>query len=187
MGHRISRVVTRTGDDGFTSLGPGPRRAKFDPRISAIGDVDELNCQLGLLLCQPLPEDMRAPLAALQHRLFDLGGELAMPEARLVQPAHLSDIDLWLESWNTTLPPLKEFVIPGGHPACAQAHVCRAVARRAERALWALHAVEPLPELLPQLMNRLSDLLFVASRRIARELGADELPWQRTPTTDRPD
>lgn len=179
MANRISRVVTRTGDEGSTGLADGRRVSKCHPRIVAMGEVDELNCQLGVLLCLPMDEAMRVPLARLQHRLFDLGGQLAMPDAQLIGADAVAWLDQLLDGWNTALPPLKEFVLPGGNAAGAQAHLTRAVARRAERALWALHAEETLPEPLLQFANRLSDLLFVAARRLVRDQGAQEVGWQR--------
>ncbi|MEX3821265.1 cob(I)yrinic acid a,c-diamide adenosyltransferase, partial [Paraburkholderia sp. BR14262] len=127
MGNRLSKIATRTGDDGSTGLGDGSRVRKDDARIVAIGDVDELNSQIGVLLCETLPDDVRGALVAIQHDLFDLGGELCMPGHTLVTDEHLARLDGWLEHYNATLSPLKEFILPGGSRAAALAHVCRTV------------------------------------------------------------
>lgn len=178
MGHRLSRIVTRTGDDGSTGLATGARIAKTHARVAAMGDADELNCCLGLLLAVPLHDAVRAALAPCQHELFNLGGELSMPPAQLVGEAHVLRLDQALADLNATLPPLKEFVLPGGGEAAARAHLARAVTRRLERNLWQLHAQEPLNPHTLHYANRLSDLLFVASRVLARATG-HEAVWQR--------
>ena len=139
MGNRLSRIVTRTGDDGTTGLGDGSRVRKDDARIAAIGDVDELNSNLGVLLCENLPDSVRAALVAIQHDLFDLGGELCIPGHTMITEQHLVQLDTWLADYNAALPPLKEFILPGGSRAAALAHVCRTVCRRAERAILASH------------------------------------------------
>lgn len=180
MGHRLSKIVTRTGDQGQTGLSNGERVAKTSLRVQAMGDVDELNCCLGLLLVQPLPEALRAPLAQTQHELFDLGGELSLPGHALVKDSYLARLDAEIETQNATLPPLREFVLPGGNAPAAAAHLARAVARRAERAVWALNAEEGLSELLPQYLNRLSDYLFVCCRVLARVDGGQEVGWRRS-------
>jgi cob(I)alamin adenosyltransferase len=179
MGHRLSKIVTRTGDGGETGLADGSRLPKSALRIHAIGEVDELNCTLGLLLVQSMPEALHTPLARCQHELFDLGGELSMPGFSLISEAHLERLDAQIEQLNADVPPLKEFVLPGGTPASAFAHLARATARRAERALWALHAQEPLNLLVPQYLNRLSDYLFVLSRVLARLDGGQEVTWKK--------
>ena len=191
MGNRLSKIVTRTGDDGTTGLGDGSRLRKDDVRIAAIGDVDELNSQLGVLLCETLPADVREALTAIQHDLFDLGGELCMPGHTIMTEAHLARLDGWLAEYNATLPPLKEFILPGGSRAAALAHVCRTACRRAERAIVALGAPsEPPPASAstgepPQLadtprryVNRLSDLLFVLARALNRADGGEDVYWR---------
>lgn len=180
MGNRISKVVTRTGDGGETGLADGSRLPKSAPRIHAIGEVDELNSQLGLLLSEPLPEAVRTLLANIQNELFDLGGELAWPGHPLVGEAHVAGLETAVENLNAGLPPLKEFVLPGGSRAAALAHVCRTVCRRAERALATLGAQETLNPASRRYINRLSDLLFVLSRWLNREQGVGEPTWRGT-------
>ena len=181
MGHRLSKIVTRTGDQGTTGLATGDRISKASPRINVIGEVDELNCQLGVLLTQTLPEPIRATLSRVQNELFNLGGELAMPPAVLMGEADIERLEDDVTALNETLPPLKEFVLPGGNPAAAAAHLARAVARRVERALWSLHAIEPGNPLSLRYTNRLSDYLFTAARTLARQDGGKEVQWRRTP------
>jgi len=180
MGHRLSKIVTRTGDSGTTGLATGDRLSKAHQRVGAMGDVDELNCQIGLLRTQTLTPGLDASLQRIQHELFNLGGELAMPGHALVTEAHVEKLDEELAALNASLPPLKEFVLPAGSPATAQAHMARAVARRAERALWTLHAQEPLSPYAMQYLNRLSDYLFVIARTLARAQSGAEVSWQRT-------
>lgn len=180
MGHRLSKIVTRTGDEGTTGLSTGERVPKTARRVQAMGDVDELNCCLGLLLVQPLPETIRSALVQTQHELFDLGGELSLPGHVLIQEAALARIEAAVEAENAALPPLKEFVLPGGNAPAAAAHLARAVARRAERSVWAVKAEEPdLSSLVPQYLNRLSDYLFVCCRVLARRDGGTETSWRR--------
>jgi len=179
MGKRLSKIATRTGDDGSTGLGDGSRTGKDSLRIAAIGDVDELNSQLGLLLTEDLPEPVRAAMLHMQHDLFDLGGELCIPGYTLLKPAQVAQLDDWLAHYNADLPRLAEFILPGGSRAAAQAHVCRAVCRRAERSLVALGAVEALNEAPRQYLNRLSDLLFVLARVLNRAGGGSDVMWQR--------
>lgn len=179
MGHRLSKIVTRTGDSGSSGLANGERLPKTHARFAAMGDVDELNSQIGLLLAQPLPAAIQASLRQTQHELFNLGGELAMPGHALVSESQVARLDAQLATLNAQLPPLREFVLPGGSPAAAQAHVARAVARRAERALWTLHAQTPTNEYGLQYLNRLSDYLFVVARTLARAQGGEELSWSR--------
>jgi cob(I)alamin adenosyltransferase len=185
MGHRLSRIVTRTGDAGDTGLTGGERVSKTHPRVMAMGDVDELNSQLGVLLSQKVPKALAATLTRIQHELFNLGGELSMPGSTLVTEEHLRALEADVEALNATLPPLKEFVLPGGTPAAAAAHLARAICRRAERAVWAVHAAEPLNAATPRYLNRLSDFLFVAARVLARaKKGAQETQW-RAPSRGR--
>lgn len=179
MGHRLSKIATRTGDAGTTGLGDGSRISKDSLRIAAIGDVDELNSNLGVLLTETLPDDVRTALLHIQHDLFDLGGELSIPGYVLVKPEQVLQLDAWLDHYNANLPRLAEFILPGGSRAAAVAHVCRTVCRRAERALVALGAQEALNEAPRQYLNRLSDLLFVLSRVLNRAGGGSDVLWQR--------
>ena len=181
MGHRLSRIVTRTGDDGTTGLGDGSRVPKDTLRVEALGNVDELNCSLGVLLATELPEPgVHGILSEVQHDLFDLGGELAIPGSTLLQAARVNWLESQIEQCNLGLPPLKEFVLPGGGSAAAQAHVARAICRRAERSCWGLARSEDVRVEPMHYLNRLSDLLFVLARRFARaERGAEPL-WNRT-------
>ncbi|ESJ20587.1 ATP--cobalamin adenosyltransferase [Cupriavidus sp. HPC(L)] len=179
MGNRLSRIATRTGDAGTTGLGDGSRTGKDSLRIAAIGEVDELNAQLGVLLTEALPDDIRAALLHIQHDLFDLGGELSIPGYTLVKPEQVVQLDDWLAHYNADLPRLAEFILPGGTRAAALAHVCRTVCRRAERALVALGAVEAVNEAPRQYLNRLSDLLFVLARVANRAGGQTDVQWQR--------
>ncbi|MBN3852667.1 cob(I)yrinic acid a,c-diamide adenosyltransferase [Paraburkholderia sp. Ac-20340] len=182
MGNRLSKIATRTGDDGTTGLGDGSRVRKDDARIAAIGDVDELNSNIGVLLCEPLPDDVRAALIAIQHDLFDLGGELCMPGHTIVTDAHLARLDAWLADYNATLPPLKEFILPAGSRAASLAHVCRTVCRRAERSIVTLGDVQDAEAQLAQTprryVNRLSDLLFVLARVLNRAAGGSDVLWR---------
>lgn len=182
MGHRLSKIATRTGDTGTSGLATGERLPKTDARFAAMGDLDELNSHIGVLLAIGVADELQTPLASIQHRLFDIGGELAMPGYPAITDDHVAQLDDWLESLNADLPPLKEFVLPGGGVAGAQAHLARAVGRRAERGLWRVHAeatatMSVNPNAL-RYLNRLSDLLFVMARRLARMHGA-EVSWQR--------
>lgn len=178
MGHRLSKIATRTGDDGTTGLGDGSRVQKDDARIAAIGDVDELNSQLGVLLCEPLPGNVRAALVDIQHDLFDLGGELCIPGHSMIGEAHLARLDEWLADYNATLPPLREFILPGGSRAAALLHVARTICRRAERAIVALGRVETVNDAPRQYVNRLSDLLFVFARVMNRVDGGTDVLWE---------
>ena len=180
MGNRLSKIVTRTGDAGDTGLTGGARVPKTHARVRAMGDVDELNSQLGVLLTQRLPPALRATLTRIQHELFNLGGELSMPGTALVKEADLLALEADVEALNRKLPPLKDFVLPGGTPAAAAAHVARATCRRAERAVWAVHEREPLNAATPRYLNRLSDFLFVAARTLARAKGSRETQWRGT-------
>lgn len=177
MANRLSKITTRTGDDGSTGLAGQTRVRKDHPRVEAMGDVDELNSQLGLLLAETLPDEMCALLTQIQHHLFDLGGELAMPEFSGITEAKLNALDEAIERYNAALPPLKEFVLPGGSRAAALAHVCRTVCRRAERRLVTLASSEAVSPLLLQYLNRLSDLLFVLARTLNQ--GSEPAQWQK--------
>lgn len=179
MANRLSKIVTRTGDDGTTGLASGDRIAKDQPRITALGDVDELNSTIGLLLAESLPAEVRDALAGVQHDLFDLGGELSLPGHTLVADTHLARIDALLEQFNAGLPPLREFILPGGSRAAALAHVARTVCRRAERALVALGRAGSQQPLPAQYLNRLSDLLFVLARVLNRANGGTDVLWQQ--------
>jgi cob(I)alamin adenosyltransferase len=182
MGNRLTRIATRTGDDGTTGLADGSRVAKSDRRVAAMGDVDELNSQLGVLLCEPLPDDVRMLLRGIQHQLFNLGGELSLPGQTLLKVDEVAALDAALERHNATLPPLAEFILPGGSRSAAIAHVARTVARRAERTLVALGDVEAVNAAPRQYLNRLSDLLFVLARVLNRAnldgLGGDDVYWR---------
>lgn len=179
MGHRLSAISTRTGDDGTTGLGDGSRTRKDSLRIRAIGEVDELNSCLGLLAAEALPDDVRADLADIQHDLFDLGGELSIPGYTMVKDVQVARLDDRLRHYNADLPRLAEFILPGGSRAAAIAHVCRTVCRRAERALVELGAVEPLNAEPRHYLNRLSDLLFVLARVLNRHAGGSDVMWQK--------
>jgi len=178
MGNRLSKIATRTGDDGSTGLGDGSRTGKDSLRVQAIGEVDELNSQLGLLLCEALPAALREELLAIQHDLFDLGGELCIPGYRLLRAEQLARLDALLEKYNADLPPLAEFILPGGARAAALAHVCRTVCRRAERGVVALGRAETVEAEPRRYLNRLSDLLFVLARVLNREAGRGDVLWQ---------
>lgn len=179
MGHRLSRIYTRTGDDGTTGLGDGSRAPKASPRLCAIGDVDELNCVIGLAVAEGLREDVAALLTDLQHDLFDLGGELSIPDSSLLAEGAVEKLEQAIDTLNEELPPLKEFLLPGGSRAGAACHLARAVCRRAERSLLTLAADQPVSDTALRYVNRLSDLLFVVARVTARGSGAGEVMWQR--------
>lgn len=181
MGHRLSKIVTRTGDAGTTGLANNTRVTKTDARIAALGEVDELNCQIGVVLSLKPPRAITAALARIQNELFDLGGEISLPGAQLVSDAHLAKLEADAQTFNKKLPPLKEFVLPGGNATAAAAHLARAVCRRAERALWTLHAQSPLNPNAPRYLNRLSDLLFIVARTLARTKNGKEVLWKRSP------
>ena len=181
MGYRLSKIYTRTGDRGETGLGDGRRVPKDHPRVEAIGEVDNLNSQLGVLLAQLHAAglaEVSDVLEPCQHRLFDLGGELAMPSYRALNAAEVERLEAAIDLWNEELGPLENFILPGGSLLAAQAHVVRGLARTAERRCQALNAVEPLEGVGLTYINRLSDLLFVAARIIARRQGVAEVLWQ---------
>lgn len=181
MANRLSQIATRTGDDGTTGLGDGTRVPKDHLRVQAMGDVDELNSQIGVLLAEPLPEDIRELLVTIQHELFNLGGELCMPGYELLKMDAVLRLDEALAHYNAALPRLKEFILPAGTRSAAIAHVCRTVARRSERAVVTLAATETINAAPRQYLNRLSDLLFVLARVLNRAnldgLGGDDVYW----------
>ncbi len=168
MGNRLSQIATRTGDNGTTGLGDNTRVSKNSLRVHAMGDVDELNSHIGVLLCEDMPEGVRHLLVEIQHQLFNLGGELSIPGYELLKAEAVADLDAALELHNAKLPRLQEFILPAGTRAASQAHICRTVARRAERAVVALGNEEALKDMPRQYLNRLSDLMFVLSRVLNR-------------------
>ena len=181
MANRLTQIATRTGDDGTTGLGDGTRVAKDHLRVQAMGDVDELNSHIGVLLAEPLPDGVRSLLVVIQHELFNLGGELSIPGYELLKSGAVLRLDEALAEHNAELPRLKEFILPAGTRSAALAHVCRTVARRAERAVVALAATETVRSEPRQYLNRLSDLLFVLARVLNRAnldgLGGDDVYW----------
>ena len=189
MGFRLSKIYTRTGDKGETGLGDGRRVPKDHPRIEAIGEVDTLNSQVGLLLAGLMEHSEQTPglnelievLEPCQHRLFDLGGELAMPEYQALNTAEIERLEAAIDRWNEELGPLQNFILPGGSRLVAQAHLCRSLARSAERRCQHLNAVEPLGGSGLAYLNRLSDLLFVAARLIGLRTQIKEILWQAAP------
>ena len=178
-GNRLSKIVTRTGDGGSTGLGDGSRTSKDSLRIDAIGEVDELNSGLGLLLCEDLPPAVSNALLDIQHDLFDLGGELCLPGMNVVKDSQVERLENLVEDFNTDLPMLKEFILPGGTRAAALAHLSRTVCRRVERSMVRLHREEPLPDPARRYINRLSDLLFVLGRVLNRTEGRGDVLWQK--------
>lgn len=177
MSNRLTQIATRTGDQGTTGLGDNTRVSKDSLRIHALGDVDELNSQIGLLLCEDMPGDVRTLLVQVQHQLFNLGGELSIPGFELLKNEAVLALDQALEHYNSQLPRLQEFILPAGTRAASLAHVCRTVARRAERAVVALGEAETLRDAPRQYLNRLSDLLFVLARVLNRMNGGDDVYW----------
>lgn len=179
MGNRLSKIATRTGDNGTTGLGDGSRVDKDSLRVQAMGDVDEMNSHLGLLLCEDLPTGLREELVTIQHDLFDLGGELCIPGYTLIRDEQVARLDDMLARYNADLPPLADFILPAGSRAACQAHVCRTVCRRAERAIVALGKAETLNDHPRQYMNRLSDLMFVLARVLNRHAGGGDVLWEK--------
>jgi cob(I)alamin adenosyltransferase len=177
VGNRLSRIYTRTGDDGSTGLGDGTRVAKDSARVNAYGTVDEANSAIGLLLASDLPDDIRALLTTVQHQLFDLGGELCIPGHAAIEDADVARLEQHLDRHNDPLPPLKDFILPGGGEAAARCHVARTVVRRAEREAVTLSRLEAVRPQAIHYLNRLSDLLFVLSRVLARASGHGEVLW----------
>jgi cob(I)alamin adenosyltransferase len=189
MGNRLSKIYTRTGDDGTTGLGDGSRVSKNDARVEAYGTVDELNSAVGVLLAVAgLPDAVSRCLTEVQHELFDLGGELCIPGHRIITAAQVTRLETELDAFNEPLPPLKDFILPGGGPATAACHLARAIARRAERRVWAVVDLEKdaiNPE-APRYLNRLSDLLFVMARVLARHENGTEVLWRHDRATPPP-
>jgi cob(I)alamin adenosyltransferase len=179
MGNRLSKIATRTGDNGTTGLGDGSRTDKDSLRVHAMGDVDELNSQIGVLLCEELPAAMREQLVSIQHDLFDMGGELCIPGYTMITDVQVQRLDALLEKYNEDLPALKDFILPGGSRAASMAHVCRTVCRRAERSIVSLGKTEKINDHPRQYMNRLSDLLFVLSRVLNRYAGGSDVQWEK--------
>lgn len=179
MGNRLSKIYTRTGDDGSTGLGDGTRVPKEHARVEAYGTVDEANSSIGLVLAASPPQDIAKLLLDIQHDLFDLGGELATPGMQLIQPARTAQLEAAIDRHNADLPALKEFILPSGGPATAACHLARTITRRAERCVWSLSRQESISLEVPRYLNRLSDLLFVLARVLARHEHGTEVLWRR--------
>jgi cob(I)alamin adenosyltransferase len=183
MGNRLSKIYTRTGDDGTTGLGDGTRVPKDSERVEAYGTVDELNSVIGVLLAVAgLPPNVTACLTEIQHELFDMGGELCIPGHHVITAAHITRLEEALDGFNDALPPLKEFILPGGGPAAAACHLARTVARRAERRVLTLSGIESISPEVGKYLNRLSDLLFVLARVLARHERGTEVLWRHDRT-----
>lgn len=179
MGHRLSKITTRTGDGGDTGLGDGSRVRKDSARVALLGEIDELNSAIGVLLAETVPETIRQGLESVQHDLFDLGGDVSIPGRATMTRAQIEGLEALQEDLNADLPPLKEFILPGGTRAAALAHLARAVCRRAERSLVALSSSEKVADPGRIYLNRLSDLLFVLGRVLNREGGRGDVLWQQ--------
>ncbi|WP_312367388.1 cob(I)yrinic acid a,c-diamide adenosyltransferase [Stenotrophomonas sp.] len=177
MGNRLSKIYTRTGDDGSTGLGDGSRTGKDSLRVNAYGTVDEANSAIGVLLAVALPQDVRDLLTTIQHQLFDLGGELCIPGHAAIHAADIDALEQHLDRYNDDLPPLKDFILPAGGEGAARCHLARTIVRRAERETVALARVEDIRAEAVRYLNRLSDLLFVLSRVLARAGGHGEVLW----------
>jgi cob(I)alamin adenosyltransferase len=178
MGNRLSQIATRTGDAGTTGLGNNQRVSKNSLRVHAMGEVDELNSNIGVLLCEDMPQDVRGVMVEIQHQLFNLGGELSIPGFELLKDEAVQALDAALETYNAQLPKLEEFILPAGTRGAALSHVCRTVARRAERAVVALGNEEAIGDAPRQYLNRLSDLMFVLARVLNRMDGGDDVYWK---------
>lgn len=178
MGNRLSRIYTRTGDDGTTGLGDGSRIDKDSLRVEAIGTVDELNSAIGVLLCKPLNAQVQSTLVDIQHTLFDIGGELCIPGTAVITGDSVVTLEQQLDALNVDLPPLKEFILPGGSSAAAACHLARATCRRCERRIHSLSKAESVNPISLQYMNRLSDLLFVLARHLNKAAGKPDVLWQ---------
>jgi cob(I)alamin adenosyltransferase len=178
MANRLTKITTRTGDDGSTGLGDGSRVPKHSLRVALMGEIDELNSAVGVVLAYPVPDAARGILSAIQHDLFDLGSELCIPGRAMLEETHVTRLDTLISELNASLPPLKEFILPGGCHAAAQCHLARAICRRAERSLTALANHEPVSEMSRKYLNRLSDLLFVLCRIMNRDAGVGDTLWQ---------
>jgi len=180
MGNRLSRIYTRTGDDGTTGLGDGNRVRKDHARVEAYGTVDEANSTIGMILAVPhLPAEVSRALIEIQHDLFDLGGELCIPGMSVIKAERIVQLEQLLDGFNDPLPALKDFILPGGGPAAAACHLARTIVRRAERRVWTLAEVEQVNPEVPKYLNRLSDLLFVVARVLARHEHGSEVLWRR--------
>ncbi|MEE9331808.1 MAG: cob(I)yrinic acid a,c-diamide adenosyltransferase [Methylophilaceae bacterium] len=177
MGNRLSKIYTRTGDSGTTGLGDGTRVAKDSLRVNAIGDVDELNAVIGILLTETVSDSIRTCLTEVQHDLFNLGGEICMPDYVLIKTERIAALENQLDTFNETLTPLKEFILPGGSRAASYCHLARTVCRRAERTIHTLNNTEKLTEASLQYINRLSDLLFVLCRILNQDAGVSDVLW----------
>jgi cob(I)alamin adenosyltransferase len=184
VGNRLSKIYTRTGDAGTTGLGDGTRVAKDSLRIAAIGDVDELNSVIGLMLTEPISTKICDYLTHIQHDLFDMGGELCMPGYTMIKAERVTALENMLDEWNESLDPLKEFILPGGSRAAAYCHLARTVCRRAERQMTTLNNQEKITEVSLQYINRLSDLLFVLCRILNKEAGVPDVLWNNTQKTN---
>ncbi len=179
MGHRLSRIYTRTGDDGTTGLGDGSRVRKDHARVEAYGTVDEANSAIGMILAVPgLPQEVARCLTEIQHDMFDLGGELCVPGTQSIKAERITGLERVLDGFNDHLPPLKDFILPGGGPAASACHLARTIARRAERRVWSLAESEQVNLEVPRYLNRLSDLLFVIARVLARHEHGSEVLWR---------
>ena len=178
MAHRLSKITTRTGDRGETGLGDGSRVSKASARVAALGDIDELNSAIGLVLAEEAPQEVAEVLRQVQHDLFDLGGEVSIPGHVLLKEEAVARLEAAVEAWNGELAPLKEFILPGGTRAAAAAHLARTVCRRAERSVVLLAGSEKVGELAQRYLNRLSDLLFVAGRRLNQRAGRGDVQWR---------
>ena len=185
MGHRLTKIYTRTGDTGETGLGDGSRVPKDSQRVHALGEVDELNSAIGVLLTEELPGGVREALSGIQHDLFDLGGEVCIPGHTSMSEHQVSRLEALLDDYNRELPPLKEFILPGGTRAASLAHLARTICRRAERALVSLSRTEPVGTTARKYLNRLSDLLFVLGRVLNRAGGGSDVLWQRNEKTEK--
>lgn len=180
MGNRLSKIYTRTGDDGTTGLGDGSRVNKDSLRVDAMGDVDELNSVIGLMITEGVPYILQEQLTQIQHDLFNLGGEICIPGYVILQTERIENLEEAIDTLNDDLEPLKEFILPGGAKAAAYCHLARTVCRRAERKLIELHRTEKVTEISLQYLNRLSDLLFVMCRMINKEAGVADVLWKNT-------
>ena len=179
MGHRLSRIYTRTGDDGTTGLGDGSRVRKDHARVEAYGTVDEANSTIGMILAVPgLPPEVARCLTEIQHDLFDLGGELCIPGTQGIKAERIAQLEQVLDAFNDPLPPLRDLILPGGGPAASACHLARTIVRRAERRVWSLAEVEQVNLEVPRYLNRLSDLLFVIARVLARHEHGSEVLWR---------
>ncbi len=178
MGNRLSKIYTRTGDDGTTGLGDGSRINKDSLRVDAMGDVDELNSVIGIMLTENMPDTLVSALIQIQHDLFNVGGEICIPGYVILQKVRIDDLEKMIDTLNDDLTPLKEFILPGGAKAAAYCHLARTVCRRAERKLIELHRNEKVTDISLQYLNRLSDLLFVMCRSINKQAGVSDVLWK---------